>query len=154
MMSNFVAALAMKWIITILVAAASVVMTIYMKRRIKGNQGASASHTSTGTPTSITSEYDVFLSFHGPDARHGIVDHLYLRMTEAGLRVFKDDEEIRSGEVIGGELERAIRCSRVYAIVFSRNYASSAWCLRCWDSTGRSGSSFRKVLSETHPGSM
>ncbi|KAI4311880.1 hypothetical protein MLD38_036742 [Melastoma candidum] len=78
------------------------------------------------TPTSITSEYDVFLSFRGPDARHGIVDHLYQRMTEAGLRVFKDDEEIRRGELIAGELKRAIDGSRVYAVVFSSNHAS-AW---------------------------
>ncbi|KAI4311895.1 hypothetical protein MLD38_036759 [Melastoma candidum] len=67
------------------------------------------------SPSSMRSEFDVFLSFTGPDSRYSIVDHIYECMTGAGLRVFKDDEEIRRGEVIGGEL---------------KNYASSALCLR------------------------
>ncbi|KAI4311886.1 hypothetical protein MLD38_036748 [Melastoma candidum] len=41
-----------------------------------------------------------------------------------------DADIIHRGKVIGGEIERVIRGSRVYAVVLSRNYASSEWCLR------------------------
>ncbi|XP_039170595.1 disease resistance protein RUN1-like [Eucalyptus grandis] len=44
-----------------------------------------------------------------------------------GLR---DNEEIRQGEKIGDELLHAIKSSKIYVPIFSRDYASSAWCLR------------------------
>ena len=78
----------------------------------------------------VRSEYDVFLSFRGPDTREIFTDILYEFMGKVGIHVFKDDEEIRRGEEIGGELERAIDNAKIYVIVFSKNYASSAWCLR------------------------
>ncbi|XP_058213743.1 disease resistance protein RPV1-like isoform X2 [Rhododendron vialii] len=71
---------------------------------------------------------DVFLSFRGPDVRKTFVDHLYAALCRAGFRTFKDDG-IEKGEDIGLELGRAIQESRVSIIVFSKNYASSAWCL-------------------------
>ncbi|XP_056161859.1 disease resistance protein L6-like [Syzygium oleosum] len=40
------------------------------------------------------------------------------------------DEEIRKGEKIEGELLHAIESSKIYVPIFSRNYASSVWCLR------------------------
>ncbi|KAI6668368.1 hypothetical protein NL676_016150 [Syzygium grande] len=49
---------------------------------------------------------------------------------DAGIRVFRDDEELRVGEVIGGELLRAIDDSILYIPIFSRGYATSKWCLR------------------------
>ncbi|XP_039170337.1 disease resistance protein RPV1-like [Eucalyptus grandis] len=72
----------------------------------------------------------VFLSFRGPDTRLGFTDYLYHSMVGAGIRVFKDDEEIRKGEKIGGELLHAIESSKIFVPIFSRNYASSVWCLR------------------------
>lgn len=73
--------------------------------------------------------FDVFLSFRGPDVRKTFVDHLFAALCRARFRTFKDDYGIEIGEDIGPELERAIRESRVSIIVFSKNYASSAWCL-------------------------
>lgn len=73
--------------------------------------------------------HDVFLSFRGPDVRKNFVDHLYVALCRAGFRTFKDDNGIETGEDIRLELGRAIRESRVSIIVFSKNYASSAWCL-------------------------
>ncbi|XP_030457606.1 disease resistance protein RPV1-like [Syzygium oleosum] len=75
-------------------------------------------------------EFEVFLNFRGPDTRLSFTDCLYHAMDGAGVRVFRDEEEIRKGEEIGGELLRAINNSKVYVTVFSRDYASSAWCLR------------------------
>ncbi|KAK3437927.1 hypothetical protein EUGRSUZ_C02570 [Eucalyptus grandis] len=51
-------------------------------------------------------------------------------MDGAGIHVFRDDEEIRKGEVIKGELERAIKNSTIFMPIFSKNYAFSPWCLR------------------------
>ncbi|XP_039171571.1 disease resistance protein RUN1-like isoform X3 [Eucalyptus grandis] len=83
-----------------------------------------------GGDSSSGAEFEVFLSFRGPDTRLSFTDCLYHSMVGAGIRVFRDDEEIRKGEKIGGELLRAIESSKIYVPIFSRNYASSAWCLR------------------------
>ncbi|XP_039156368.1 TIR-only protein-like [Eucalyptus grandis] len=75
-------------------------------------------------------EFEVFLNFRGPDTRNSFTDCLYHALDRAGVRVFRDEEEIPKGEEIGRELRRAIDNSEVYVTVFSRDYASSAWCLR------------------------
>ncbi|XP_039166219.1 disease resistance protein RPV1-like [Eucalyptus grandis] len=75
-------------------------------------------------------DYEVFLSFRGPDTRTSITDHLYTRLTEAGVRTFRDDEELRIGEEIGPDLIRAIEQSKISIPIFSKNYASSKWCLK------------------------
>ena len=74
-------------------------------------------------------EYDVFLSFRGEDTRKNFTDHLYYALTEAGIHTFRDDEEIRKGEELSSEILQAIRGSRIAVVVFSKNYASSRWCL-------------------------
>ncbi|KAM4094889.1 hypothetical protein ACB094_06G228800 [Castanea mollissima] len=73
-------------------------------------------------------EYDVFLSFRG-DTRKNFTDHLYHGFKDAGIHTFRDDEEIRKGEDLSSEILQAIRGSRMSVIVFSKNYASSRWCL-------------------------
>ncbi|XP_024959640.1 TMV resistance protein N-like [Cynara cardunculus var. scolymus] len=73
--------------------------------------------------------YDVFLSFRGKDTRRTFVDHLYLALQQKSIHTFKDDERIEKGKRISRELIDAIEDSRFYIIVFSKNYASSSWCL-------------------------
>ncbi|XP_042511626.1 toll/interleukin-1 receptor-like protein [Macadamia integrifolia] len=73
--------------------------------------------------------YDVFLSFRGADTRHNFTHDLYAALVEKGIKTFKDDEEIKIGDVISEALERAIKKSKFAIIIFSRNYASSTWCL-------------------------
>ncbi|KAF8016636.1 hypothetical protein BT93_H1993 [Corymbia citriodora subsp. variegata] len=75
-------------------------------------------------------EFEVFLSFRGPDTRMNFADCLYHALDGAGIRVFRDDEEIRKGEEIEGELKHVIETSSICIPIFSRNYAVSAWCLR------------------------
>ncbi|XP_074336099.1 TMV resistance protein N-like [Apium graveolens] len=50
-------------------------------------------------------------------------------LTRNGIRTFRDDPELRSGEVISDALIQAIKESKIYIVVFSENYASSIWCL-------------------------
>ncbi|XP_059665318.1 disease resistance protein RUN1-like [Cornus florida] len=73
--------------------------------------------------------YDVFLSFRGEDTRKNFVDHLYVALTQRGIYTFKDDEKLERGKSISPELLKAIKESRISIIVFSKNYASSSWCL-------------------------
>ncbi|XP_059644003.1 disease resistance protein L6-like [Cornus florida] len=75
-------------------------------------------------------EYDVFLSFRGPDTRLTFTDFLYTYLEDVGVRTFRDDNELRRGEEIGPELLKAITESKISIPIFSRNYASSKWCLR------------------------
>ncbi|KAL3744266.1 hypothetical protein ACJRO7_013513 [Eucalyptus globulus] len=74
-------------------------------------------------------DYDVFLSFRGPDSRKGFTSHLYQRLQEARVRVFRDDDELPLGEEIGPQLFRAIDNSKISIPVLSECYASSKWCL-------------------------
>ncbi|KAJ0751758.1 putative TIR domain, P-loop containing nucleoside triphosphate hydrolase [Helianthus annuus] len=88
--------------------------------------------------------YDVFLSFRGEDTRKTFVDHLYHALVSKGIITYKDDEKIEKGKRINDQLIRSIEDSRIYIIVFSKNYASSSWCLdelvqimECHKTTGR-----------------
>nr|XP_043633001.1 disease resistance protein Roq1-like [Erigeron canadensis] len=73
--------------------------------------------------------YDVFLSFRGVDTRNNFVDHLFAALHRAGLHTFKDDTMLGGGQPISEELLKAIRESRWAVVVFSKNYATSSWCL-------------------------
>ncbi|XP_059659419.1 disease resistance protein RUN1-like isoform X2 [Cornus florida] len=75
------------------------------------------------------SEYDVFLSFRGPDTRKTFVAHLYAALCDRGIRTFKDDERLEQGKSISPELIKYINESRIAVIVFSKNYTNSLWCL-------------------------
>ncbi|XP_021803022.1 disease resistance protein RML1A-like [Prunus avium] len=85
--------------------------------------------TSSVSSTSRYCRYHVFLSFRGQDTRKTFTDHLYTALVKAGFRTFRDDDEVERGEGIKPELQKAIKHSRTSVIVFSKNYASSRWCL-------------------------
>ncbi|XP_039166712.1 disease resistance protein RML1A-like [Eucalyptus grandis] len=78
----------------------------------------------------LGSEYQVFLSFRGPDFGARFTNHLYHSLIDAGICVFRDNEELRVGERIDGSLRQAIDNTKIYILILSRNYASSQWCLR------------------------
>ena len=73
-------------------------------------------------------DYDVFLSFRGEDTRNGFTGHLYRALCDQGINTFIDND-LRRGEEISLELLKAIKLSRISIIIFSQNYAFSAWCL-------------------------
>ncbi|KAK6775003.1 hypothetical protein RDI58_026004 [Solanum bulbocastanum] len=74
-------------------------------------------------------KYDVFLSFRGADTRKTFTSHLYEGLKNRGIFTFQDDKRLEQGDSISGELLKAIKESQVALIVFSRNYATSRWCL-------------------------
>ncbi|XP_021800120.1 TMV resistance protein N-like [Prunus avium] len=90
---------------------------------------AATSKQQDASPSSHRCTYDAFLSFRGTDTRKGFTDHLYRALEVAGIHTFRDDDEIERGANISAELQKAIQESRVSIIVFSKDYASSRWCL-------------------------
>ncbi|XP_054811041.1 TMV resistance protein N-like [Prosopis cineraria] len=87
--------------------------------------------TQASTSSSIRDHwtYDVFINFRGEDTRYGFTGNLYHDLTKKGVHTFFDDEEIRKGDEITPTLYKAIEESRMAICVFSKNYASSTFCL-------------------------
>jgi hypothetical protein len=74
--------------------------------------------------------YDVFVTFRGEDTRYNITDFLFSALEDKGVSVFRDDTNLPKCESIGPELLCAIEDSQVFVVIFSKNYASSTWCLQ------------------------
>ena len=73
-------------------------------------------------------DYDVFLSFRGEDTRNNFTGHLYKALRDQGFNTFIDND-LQRGEEISMELLKAIESSMISIVVFSKNFASSTWCL-------------------------
>ncbi|XP_024192843.2 TMV resistance protein N-like [Rosa chinensis] len=87
-------------------------------------EAASMSSSSSNHPW----KYHVFLSFRGEDTRNNFTGHLCSALRQKGINTFMDDE-LERGEDISTSLLQTIEESRISIIVFSKNYASSKWCL-------------------------
>ncbi|XP_076885466.1 disease resistance protein RPV1-like [Bidens hawaiensis] len=90
---------------------------------------ASTSLSTTRSNQTRTITYDVFLSFRGEDTRYTFTDHLYKALVRAGLRTFRDNDEIERGQELKPEIENAIIESKASIVVLSPDYANSGWCL-------------------------
>jgi len=73
--------------------------------------------------------YDVFISFRGTDTRHGFTGNLYKVLSDNGIHTFIDDKELQRGDEITPSLLKSIEDSRIALIVFSKDYATSSFCL-------------------------
>nr|XP_016434904.1 PREDICTED: TMV resistance protein N-like [Nicotiana tabacum] len=73
--------------------------------------------------------YKVFLSFRGEDNRRTFTGHLFKGLENSGIFTFQDDKRLEHGASISDELLKAIEQSQVALVVFSKNYATSRWCL-------------------------
>ena len=89
------------------------------------DQETFAASSSTST---LTYKYEVFVSFRG-ETRTNFTDHLIAALESQRICVHKDDKNLPRGEVIWTELMKAIETSRIAVVVFSKNYATSSWCL-------------------------
>ncbi|GJW28334.1 NB-ARC domains-containing protein [Tanacetum coccineum] len=58
------------------------------------------------------------------------MDHLFNDFKQKGINAFRDDNKLPKGEEISPHLYKAIEESRILIVIFSKNYASSSWCLR------------------------
>ena len=73
-------------------------------------------------------KYDVFISFRGEDTRAGFTSHLYEAFLQSKFHTYID-YKIQKGDQVWAELMKAIKQSTIFLAVFSKNYASSTWCL-------------------------
>ena len=96
---------------------------------LMGMETDSSSFPSSSSSFAARGKYDVFLSFRGEDTRNTLADLLYNAFTQKGINAFKDDERLEKGNSISPVLSRAIEESRFAVVIFSKNYASSTWCL-------------------------
>ncbi|GKB71767.1 Toll/interleukin-1 receptor domain-containing protein [Tanacetum coccineum] len=87
-----------------------------------------ASFSSLTSSTQKSFKYDVFISFRGEDVRKNFIAHLSAALKREGIHTFKNDD-LPIGEKLAVENQKAIEDSRILIIVFSKNYASSSWCL-------------------------
>ena len=73
--------------------------------------------------------FEVFLNFRGEDTRHSFLRLLYDALFEKKISTFRDDKVLERGKPIPSELLKAIEESRFSVVIFSKNYATSSWCL-------------------------
>ncbi|KAI9072653.1 hypothetical protein K1719_045373 [Acacia pycnantha] len=90
----------------------------------RDSMAASSSSSSQVPPT----KYDVFISFRGSDVRFGFLSHLRKELHEKQIDVY-DDERLERGEEIVPALFEAIEGSMMSLVIFSKDFASSKWCL-------------------------
>ncbi|KAK4268326.1 hypothetical protein QN277_025001 [Acacia crassicarpa] len=86
---------------------------------------ASASSSSSQVPCE---KYDVFISFRGSDTRYGFLSHLMKELRRKNIDVFVD-YRLERGDEISSALVKAIEGSMIALVIFSKDYASSKWCL-------------------------
>ncbi|PKI36604.1 hypothetical protein CRG98_043024 [Punica granatum] len=130
-------------------AIASVIISAFIgtpfffkKRQQNPSSGRNSENISPETDGSITDpsssssdgtemgrEFEVFLSFRGTDIRKTFTDYLYHSLIDAGVRTFRDNEELHVGEEICPNLMNSIKQSKIGIPIFSADYASSKWCL-------------------------
>ncbi|GJZ53960.1 NB-ARC domains-containing protein [Tanacetum coccineum] len=58
------------------------------------------------------------------------MDHMFNDFKQKGIYAFRDDRELPKGDSISPHLYKAIEESRFLIVIFSKNYASSSWCLQ------------------------
>ena len=85
--------------------------------------------TASSTTTTLTKKHDVFLSFRGEDTRVGFTSHLDAALSRTCMLTFIDYKLVR-GEEISPALLKSIQESMIAVVIFSKDYASSRWCLR------------------------
>ncbi|XP_068317188.1 disease resistance protein RUN1-like [Pyrus communis] len=94
------------------------------------SSSSSSSSSSAAAPAdaAVTKKYDVFISFRGEDTRRTFTSHLHAALLEKKITTYVDDK-LKRGDEIAPALLKAIEKSRLSVIIFSKNYASSPWCL-------------------------
>uniref|UniRef100_A0A2P2LWG7 ADP-ribosyl cyclase/cyclic ADP-ribose hydrolase n=1 Tax=Rhizophora mucronata TaxID=61149 RepID=A0A2P2LWG7_RHIMU len=73
-------------------------------------------------------KYGVFLNFRGKDTREGFVGFLYRDLRRENILPYLDSVELEKGADISTIVD-AIQDSNIAVVIFSKEYASSSFCL-------------------------
>ncbi|XP_059657773.1 disease resistance protein L6-like isoform X2 [Cornus florida] len=119
------------WLSCLIITLAAILLPflVFIKKKTRNTSLPPLNNSSLSTSPPVGWDYEVFLSFRGEDTRKTFTDYLYTDLVDSGIRTFRDNNELRIGEKIGDELLKAIRQSKISIPVFSKDYASSKWCL-------------------------
>ncbi|KAL5565379.1 hypothetical protein UlMin_028543 [Ulmus minor] len=96
---------------------------------LKFDSSLASSSSSSAAAEPRLPKHDVFLSFRGEDTRDNFTGHLYSALCGKQISAYMDQESLKKGSEISPELFKAIEESEISIIIFSKNYASSSWCL-------------------------
>ena len=86
------------------------------------------SSSSSSNTCQFNFKHDVFLSFRGEDTRYNFTSHLHKALRDKQIQTYID-YKLNSGDEISPSLLKAIEESQISVIIFSKDYASSRWCL-------------------------
>ncbi|CAL8177561.1 unnamed protein product [Prunus armeniaca] len=104
---------------------------MYFRSSTSSSSSSSSSSSAAAADTDIPppqEKYDVFISFRGEDTRLTFTSHLYDALCRKKIETYIDYRLVRGDEIAPALLE-AIERSTISVIIFSKNYASSTWCL-------------------------
>ncbi|KAK6805222.1 hypothetical protein RDI58_003007 [Solanum bulbocastanum] len=73
--------------------------------------------------------YHVYLSYRGQEISMNFINILHTALTDVGIQTFKRHSEARKGKIVGSELQKAVKESRISIIVFTEDYGYSRRCL-------------------------
>ncbi|MED6204042.1 hypothetical protein PIB30_005442 [Stylosanthes scabra] len=73
-------------------------------------------------------KHEVFINFRGTDVRHGLLSHVTKDLRRKKIGFYVDDVNLEAGDKISS-LFTAIEESQILLVIFSKDYASSKWCL-------------------------
>ncbi|GLJ41624.1 hypothetical protein SUGI_0861480, partial [Cryptomeria japonica] len=90
--------------------------------------------------------YDVFINHHGRDVKRTLAAAIYKKLTDMGLKVFLDSEELTWGCHFPSVLEEIMKSTWLNIAIFSESYAQSKWCLRELSFMCRRGSTIVPVF--------
>ncbi|OWM77505.1 hypothetical protein CDL15_Pgr016903 [Punica granatum] len=72
---------------------------------------------------------DVFINHRGIDTKKTIAGLLYQYLSRQGINSFLDSKNMKPGDRLFDNIDRAIHGCKVGVAVFSRRYCESAYCL-------------------------
>ncbi|XP_031476950.1 TMV resistance protein N-like [Nymphaea colorata] len=107
-------------------------LTRYAQESCSEDGETEASSPQSSSPPSVKEvgfQYDVFLSFRGPDTRKTFTGHLHQALKDNGIITFIDNENLEKGQKVD-ELFGYIQTSKIFVPIFSKGYADSDWCLK------------------------
>ncbi|XP_028756326.1 disease resistance-like protein DSC1 [Neltuma alba] len=88
-----------------------------------------ASSSSSAPSSQSPKKYDVFINFRGEDTRFNFTGHFHEALCRNQIDTYID-YRLEKGDEVWPSLEKAIEDSTLFIVIFSKNYASSTWCLK------------------------